>query len=56
VLTLYVPALVAVATCRRKASHYGDISAGMMTRLVAIGPRSVVWPQHEIEAINATSI
>ena len=39
------------ATGRSIESHYLDIRRGLMVPPVAIGPRAVAWPAHEIDAI-----
>ena len=38
---------------RSKSAHYLDIHNGLCTKPVSTGARSVAWPEHEIEAINA---
>jgi prophage regulatory protein len=50
-----LPAVLA-ARGRRKSAHYGDVAAGLFTRPVHVGARSVAWPRHEVEAINAARI
>ncbi|MBK7000964.1 MAG: AlpA family phage regulatory protein [Rhodoferax sp.] len=35
---------------------YGAIRAGLFTKPVNIGPRSVGWPDYEVEAINKARI
>ncbi len=41
---------------RSNASIYGAIRAGLWTKPVSIGPRSVGWPDDEVKAINAARI
>ena len=41
---------------RSHASIYTAIKAGLFTKSVSIGERSVGWPDYEIKAINAARI
>jgi prophage regulatory protein len=41
---------------RSHASIYSAVRAGMFTKAVSIGPRSVGWPSEEVQAINAARI
>jgi prophage regulatory protein len=41
---------------RSHASIYNAVRAGMFTKPVQIGPRSVGWPSEEVQAINAARI
>lgn len=41
---------------RSQASIYNAIREGLFTRPVAIGERSVGWPDYEVKAINAARI
>jgi prophage regulatory protein len=41
---------------RSHASIYKAVRAGMFTKPVQIGPRSVGWPSEEVKAINAARI
>ena len=41
---------------RSRSAHYLDIKHGLFTRPVAIGARSVGWPEHEVTAINGARI
>lgn len=41
---------------RGRTAFYSDVKAGVMTRPVRNGARSVAWPLHEIEKINAARI
>ena len=41
---------------RSRSSHYNDIQQGLFTRPVRLGARSVGWPLHEVEILNAARI
>jgi prophage regulatory protein len=41
---------------RSHASIYSAVRAGLFTKPVSIGPRSVGWPSEEVQAINAARI
>ena len=41
---------------RGRASTYADVSAGLLTAPVKIGPGAVGWPLGEIRALNAARI
>ncbi len=41
---------------RSRTSHQEDIAKGLFTHPVLIGSRSVGWPEHEVQAINAARI
>lgn len=41
---------------RSHASVYNDIRAGLCTKPVPLGPRSVGWPDYEITAITNARI
>ncbi len=41
---------------RSRSAHYLDIRAGLFTRPIAIGLRSVGWPASEVAALNAARI
>ena len=41
---------------RSHASIYNQIRAGLFTKPVPIGTRSVGWPDYEVAAINAARI
>ena len=41
---------------RSRSAHYSDIKNGTCTEPVALGARSVGWPESEIEALNAARI
>ena len=41
---------------RSRSSTYQDIHDGFLTKPVRIGGRSVAWPHHEIEALNAARL
>ncbi len=47
---------VAARMGRARSTRYVDIENGLMTRGIPIGRRSVGWPAHEVDAINAARI
>jgi prophage regulatory protein len=51
-----MPAVKAETGHRSHASIYNAIKAGLFTRPVQIGQRSVGWPSDEVQAINAARI
>ncbi|MEJ8821516.1 AlpA family phage regulatory protein [Variovorax humicola] len=51
-----MPAVKAETGHRSHASIYNAIRAGLFTKPVQIGERSVGWPSHEVRAINAARI
>jgi len=51
-----MPAVKAETGHRSHASIYNAIKAGLFTKPVPIGQRSVGWPDYEIKAINAARI
>jgi prophage regulatory protein len=53
---LRLPAVLAVTGHRSHNSIYTAIRAGLFTKQVQIGQRSVGWPAGEVEAINAARI
>lgn len=53
---LRMPAVKAATGHRSHASIYSAISAGLFTKPVRIGQRSVGWPSNEVHAINAARI
>lgn len=53
---LRMPAVKAETGHRSHASIYNAIRAGLWTKPVAIGQRSVGWPDTEVRAINAARI
>jgi prophage regulatory protein len=53
---LRMPAVKAETGHRSHASIYTAIKAGLFTTGVAIGQRSVGWPDTEVKAINAARI
>lgn len=53
---LRMPAVKAETGHRSHASIYNAIKAGLFTRPVLIGQRSVGWPSAEIQAINQARI
>ncbi len=53
---LRMPAVKAETGHRSHASIYNAIKDGTFTKPVAIGQRSVGWPDYEVRAINAARI
>ena len=53
---LRLPAVKAETGHRSHASIYSAIKAGLYTKPVHIGPRSVGWPADEVHAINTARI
>ena len=53
---LRMPAIKAETGHRSHASIYNAIKAGLFTKPVPIGARSVGWPDSEVKAINAARI
>lgn len=53
---LRMPAVKAETGHRSHASIYTAIKEGLFTTGVAIGQRSVGWPDYEVQAINAARI
>lgn len=53
---LRMPAVKAETGHRSHASIYTAIKAGLFTKSVQIGQRSVGWPAHEVQAINQARI
>lgn len=51
-----MPAVKAETGHRSHASIYTAIKAGLFTKPVQIGERSVGWPDDEVKAINAARI
>ena len=51
-----MPAVKAETGHRSHASIYNAIKAGLFTKPVQIGQRSVGWPSDEVQAINAARI
>jgi prophage regulatory protein len=51
-----MPAVQAETGHRSHASIYNAIKAGLFTKPVQIGQRSVGWPSDEVLAINAARI
>ena len=51
-----MPAVKAETGHRSHASIYSAIKAGLFTRPVPIGERSVGWPDYEVKAINSARI
>ena len=44
------------ATADSRTTLYAKIAAGLFTRPVKLGKRSVAWPDQEVTAINAARI
>lgn len=53
---LRMPAVKAETGYRCHASIYNAINAGLFTRGVRIGQRSVGWPDNEVHTINRARI
>ena len=53
---LRMPAVKAETGHRSHASIYTAIRAGLFTKPVPIGERSVGWPDYEVKAINTARI
>ena len=53
---LRMPAVKAETGHRSHASIYTAIKAGLFTKPVPIGERSVGWPDYEVSAINRARI
>ena len=53
---LRMPAVKAETGHRSHASIYNAIKAGLFTKPVKIGQRSVAWVMAEVQAINAARI
>ena len=53
---LRMPAVKAETGHRSHASIYTAIKAGLFTKAVPIGARSVGWPDYEVSAINRARI
>lgn len=51
-----IPAVLKETGHRSHASIYNAIHAGLFTKPVLIGQRSVGWPSEEVQAINAARI
>ena len=53
---LRMPAVKAETGHKSHASIYTAIKAGLFTKPVPIGQRSVGWPDYEVKAINTARI
>lgn len=53
---LRMPSVMAETGHRSHATIYNAIRAGLFTKPVNIGERSVGWPDYEVQAINAARI
>jgi prophage regulatory protein len=51
-----MPAVKAETGHKSHASIYNAIKAGLFTKPVQIGQRSVGWPSDEVQALNAARI
>jgi prophage regulatory protein len=49
-------AAVGAITGESKSTRYNRIAQGLLTSPVALGPRAVGWPEHEVQAILAARI
>jgi prophage regulatory protein len=49
------PAVGAI-TGESKSTRYNRIAQGLLTTPISLGPRSVGWPEHEVQAIVAARI
>ena len=52
---LRLPAVLGLRGVGR-STHYNDMSTGLFTRPVPVGPRSRAWPASEVNAINKARI
>jgi prophage regulatory protein len=50
------PEVKAESGWRSDASVSSAVRAGLLTKPVQLGPRSVGWPDYEVKAINAARI
>lgn len=55
-ITIYREPATCTQTGRPRSSLRKDISEGLFTKPVNLGPLAVGWPSNEIEAINAARI
>lgn len=53
---LRMPGVKAKTGHKSHATIYGAIKAGLFTKPVQIGMRSVGWPEAEVQAINSARI
>lgn len=53
---LRMPSVMEETGHRSHATIYNAIRAGLFTKPVSIGERSVGWPDYEVQAINAARI
>jgi prophage regulatory protein len=49
-------AAVGAITGESKSTRYNRIAQGLLTSPIALGPRAVGWPEHEVQAIIAARI
>ncbi len=52
---LRLPAVLGLRGIGR-STHYNDVTTGLFTRPVPLGPRSRGWPASEVNAINGARI
>jgi len=52
---LRLPAVLGLRGVGR-STHYNDVTTGLFTRPVPLGPRSRGWPASEVNAINGARI
>ena len=53
---LRICGVTAITGYRSKTSVYNAVQAGLLTKPVAIGMRSVGWPDYEVEAVTAARV
>lgn len=53
---LRIDGVTALTGHRSKTSIYNAVQAGLFTRPVSIGQRTVGWPDFEVEAVNTARI
>ena len=53
---LRICGVTAITGHRSKTSVYNAVQAGLLTKPVSIGLRSVGWPDYEVEAVTAARV
>ena len=53
---LRISGVTAITGHRSKTSVYNAVQAGLLTKPVSIGLRSVGWPDYEVEAVTAARV
>lgn len=53
---LRICGVTAITGHRSKTSVYNAVQAGLLTKPVPIGLRSVGWPDYEVEAVTAARV